>query len=212
MTTKNCTTCKKSKPLSEFVKHKRRKDGRGSVCKLCDLIRVGSYRKTKDGLTSTIYSHQLLASRKRGHNPPDYTLNEFRRWVYSQPIFHTLFNHWVNSNYNRWLRPSCDRADDYQGYSLNRLTIMTWQENFDKGHSDRKNGHNNKGSKPIIQMNIDGTFVSEFYSSMECERKTGIARNNISTCCHGRQKTAGGYRWMIGLRIKIHNNQSGAKQ
>jgi len=35
ITTKRCSYCKQIKPLSEFAKHRYRKDGHGTVCKIC---------------------------------------------------------------------------------------------------------------------------------------------------------------------------------
>lgn len=211
MTTKNCTTCKKSKPLSEFSADKRGRYGRHSICRQCVTAYLRTYNKTKNGITSRIYGHQRQNSIRRGNGPPEYTLEELRAWIYSQPIFHKLYKEWARSGYNKMLKPSCDREDDYQGYSLNRLRIMTWQENKDKGHSDRKNGINNKVNKPIIQMDINGSFIKEFHSLRETQRQINIDHSSISRCCFGKQKTAGGYRFMFSLGIEINNNISGTK-
>ena len=38
--------------------------------------------------------------------------------------------------------------------------------------------------------------TGEIYPSMkEAERQIGIAAGSISNCCHGKRKTAGGYKW-----------------
>ena len=38
-------------------------------------------------------------------------------------------------------------------------------------------------------------ILKMFYSIREAERKTGVNNRNICSCCKGRQKSAGGYRW-----------------
>ena len=48
--------------------------------------------------------------------------------------------------------------------------------------------------KTIYQFTIDGEFVKEWASSMDCVRN-GYNRENISKCCNGLRKTADGYKW-----------------
>lgn len=51
-------------------------------------------------------------------------------------------------------------------------------------------------SKVILQIK-DGVVIKEYYGANEAERKTGIKRQNILSCCHGKKKSAGGYVWKI---------------
>ena len=53
---------------------------------------------------------------------------------------------------------------------------------------------NGKRSKIVIQYNLDGTFVREWPSAMECERN-GYKNTGISKCCLGKLKTYKGYIW-----------------
>jgi hypothetical protein len=48
--------------------------------------------------------------------------------------------------------------------------------------------------KPVIQLNLDGTETGNIYSSIfEVTQLTGIS--NISRCCLGKRKQAGGFIW-----------------
>ena len=38
-------------------------------------------------------------------------------------------------------------------------------------------------------------LILEFPSAMEASRQTGIDQGNITRCCKGRYKSAGGYTW-----------------
>lgn len=49
-------------------------------------------------------------------------------------------------------------------------------------------------SKTILQIK-DGKTIAEFNSIREAERATGIKNPNISACCLGKAKSAGGYKW-----------------
>lgn len=48
-------------------------------------------------------------------------------------------------------------------------------------------------TKIIIQYNFDGNIIGKYNGVKDAERKTGI--RNISNCCNGRYKSAGGYIW-----------------
>lgn len=52
-------------------------------------------------------------------------------------------------------------------------------------------------SKPVIQYTKSGYFITEYKSTKEAQRHTGISHKNISSCCNNKQhhKSAGGYVW-----------------
>jgi hypothetical protein len=193
---KKCSKCKLPKELEEFTKRKKNKSGVAAECKMCMVKRVKKDQRTKRGLITRIYNHQIHTTKKNHtYNKVNYTKEELINWVISQPLFHELYDNWVKSGYQKMLRPSCDRTDDYQGYSLNRLQLMTWGENRAKGHLDMKNGINNKNSKTVIGIHKTTGKKVEFYSMAQAERATDILQGNISSCCRGQRKTAGRYLW-----------------
>lgn len=50
-------------------------------------------------------------------------------------------------------------------------------------------------SKVVLQYSLDGTFIKEYPSTKEVERKFRFDQGNISACCLGKYKTAYGYIW-----------------
>lgn len=60
---------------------------------------------------------------------------------------------------------------------------------------------NGKRSKIVIQYNLDGTFVREWPSAMECERN-GFEHSLIIYCCQGKRKTHKGFKWSYSLYSK----------
>ena len=52
-----------------------------------------------------------------------------------------------------------------------------------------------KPSNPILQFAKDGTFVKEWPSASEAERKLGIPRTSIKACLRYGSKSAGGFVW-----------------
>jgi hypothetical protein len=45
MTTKVCKKCKEVKPLTDFYKHPKTRDGKFHICKVCEIERGRKYRK-----------------------------------------------------------------------------------------------------------------------------------------------------------------------
>lgn len=63
---------------------------------------------------------------------------------------------------------------------------------FGKHHTEeyRKNK-----SKPILQYTKEGEFIKEWIGASEVERVIGIYQGNITFCCQGKLKSAGGFVW-----------------
>lgn len=57
-----------------------------------------------------------------------------------------------------------------------------------------KKGAQHPLSKIVLQIK-NGVVIKEYFGILEAERATGISHSNISVCCSGRRKTAGGYEW-----------------
>jgi hypothetical protein len=53
----------------------------------------------------------------------------------------------------------------------------------------------NKLGIPILQQDKKGNIIKEYPSQAEAFRQTGTRQSDISACCAGKQKTAGGYIW-----------------
>ena len=52
-----------------------------------------------------------------------------------------------------------------------------------------------KTSKFVVQYDKEMNYINEFPSIKEARRKTGVEDANISKCCHGKVKSAGGFIW-----------------
>lgn len=193
---KQCSKCKEIKELSEFGKDSRNDGGKQSQCVACCNAGQLISRRTKKGVIKLKYRTQKTSSKKRGHSPPEYTFEEFFKWMMSQDIFHELFDNWVKSDYDKNLNPSVDRKDDYKGYSFENIQIMTWKENSDKFHKDHKGGKNTTNYKAIVQMTFEGEFINEFHSIKHASRVVGVSDSDIVQHCKGKRTClVGGYKW-----------------
>lgn len=56
-------------------------------------------------------------------------------------------------------------------------------------------GPDNKMSKKIIQLTVDGLLIKEWVGIRTINRETGFKRPAITKCCQGKLKHAYGYKW-----------------
>lgn len=160
-----------------------------------ELFNPQEYYRSKGGKISHIYQAQKARSRENGWESPSYSREELIEWVMKQPLYHELFKEWEDSNYDKNLAPSLDRKNDYLPYSLDNIQLMSWNDNNRKGAVFQKLGINQKQSKGVIRLDMDGNYIDEFHSIIEAERKTGISNGTISRACRKENNTAGGYKW-----------------
>ena len=157
---------------------------------------------TRGELVKKIYIAQRSTSILRGYNPPEYSLYELRHWMLSQNNFFILYKDWLNSGNETSLIPSIDRLNDYTGYSIDNIRLTTWGENRSKLFRDKRSGKNNKVSKAVIQLDMDGNEVNRFYSLSQASRAL-IGKDNggskIGEVCSGKRKTMYGYKWKFEI-------------
>lgn len=197
MKEKVCCRCGVKKDLYQFSKRKGVKGGLGvlSYCKECVRIMSREASKTKNGVVNGMFFNQKSKSKNKGWAPPSYTLRELKNWVFSQDVFHELYDVWVCSGYDILKCPSGDRLDDYKPYSFDNLRIVSWEENKNRYIKDKKNGINTKDCTPILQFNLEGVFVSRYYSIAQAARVNNMLKSGIAHCCNGDFDTYKGYVW-----------------
>ena len=93
-------------------------------------------RKTKKGLIAECNGRMRERSRNRGHAMPNFTIKELHEWFNAQPNFDTLYNNWVDSDYDKWLKPSPDRIDSKLPYTFENLQLDTWRKNHENNTAD----------------------------------------------------------------------------
>ena len=85
--------------------------------------------------------------------------------------------------------------------NVDNLEWCTAEYNNNYGHHREKLRitHSLNGAKSVmravIQMNKNGNVLNEFASITEASNVTNTSIANISMCCKGNRKTAGGYKW-----------------
>lgn len=54
----------------------------------------------------------------------------------------------------------------------------------------------NRTKSCVIQLTLNGEFISEYSSIVDASKSTGIDKTAISHCCRGVSMTSGGFKWM----------------
>lgn len=49
--------------------------------------------------------------------------------------------------------------------------------------------------KAVCKYDLNGVFICEYISVSEASRKNGVNVSNITMCCRGMRKSAGGFKW-----------------
>ncbi len=187
-----CSKCKIDKKINLFSKGK-------SECKKCSSDRNKDWRLSKLGLIATIYNNQKNHSKKRGHRPPEYTKEELTDWLFSQPLFHTLYSEWKGSGYKRRLIPSVDRKHDDIHYCMGNIQLMVFRDNYLKYSYQLLNGETDRGNiKSVVATNMINGDILYFHSVSEGARycigeESGNA--NICKALKGKINSAYGHKW-----------------
>lgn len=160
-----------------------------------DAERTARRRKTKQGVIEQIFTAQKNSCKKRGHKMPTYDIKWLKQWVLSDPKFHNLFDVWVLSGYDKWVKPSIDRLDDKLSYTESNIQIITWKENRSKQNLKSKNGEDVRNCRAVNQLTLGGALIKRWYSISEACRNTECQVRSVVRVCKGQRKSTGGFKW-----------------
>ena len=193
--TKECNKCHKIKTRDMFVKRDATKSGLYAYCKSCHNKLHIINNRTVSGFITSLFSNHTKRAKKHNYETYFTSFDKLKKWILNQDNFYSLFTEWKDSGFMKDFIPSIDRLDDYKGYSLDNIRLVTWIENKHKADYDRKNGLNNKISDAVIQYDMNMNFIAEYHSIRQAERMTNAFSSNISLCCNNGASHSGGFVW-----------------
>jgi hypothetical protein len=147
-----------------------------SLSRLCD-VGNGVYRKKE----KIIYKFSL----KNGYPQFNLCKNNTHKNVY----IHRLVGEYFLSNLSNF--PTINHKDGIKtNNNINNLEWCTYLYN-------NKHAINYKlrKLKPLLQYDLQGNFIKEWFCVSKCSKELGIHISNICNCIKGKRKTAGGFKW-----------------
>jgi len=61
--------------------------------------------------------------------------------------------------------------------------------------------------KKIVQVDLNGEYIKEWYGAWNIEQSTGILNSNIIQCCKRKVKSANGYQWFYKEYFEINKEK-----
>ena len=71
---------------------------------------------------------------------------------------------------------------------------------YNINYGARNNKAKMSKSKPILQYDLNGNFIKEWFGIKNASENLLIDKSNIGECCRNKRKTAGGYIWKFKER------------
>lgn len=114
-------------------------------------------------------------------------------WRYVKPMWDRF------EKENPGVTPTIDRIDNDGDYTYKNIQILSLSGNIKRRNAEHGNpAKHQRKSVTAICKETNKKFY--FQSTREAERKGFAKCQNISLCCNGKKKSAGGYYWEFTSR------------
>lgn len=160
-------------PKKKYFTEEERKAGRKN--------RKRRFLSSKKGRASMLLSSYRRTDKER--NRGECTLTA--EWIIQNIFSGQVCAHCGESD---WRILGCNRLDNSLPHTTDNVEPCCKKCNNKMEGKER--------AKPVLQYSLDGEFIKEWESAMECGRN-GFFQSSIVNCCNGKYgyKTTGGYIW-----------------
>lgn len=170
-------------------------DTQKSATKEASLARY----RSKNGVLSHLYYEQSRRSKRMQWPPPNYNRHYILTRFLDDPLFDNLYASWVESGFQKMLRPSLDRIDASKPYMQTNIQMMTLGDNL------RKAALYEHARTEVAMCELDGREIKRFNSMTEAAKAIGGQVSEISVCCRNQNRAHKGYRWQYCGRLRYIN-------
>lgn len=169
-----------------------------------------SNMKTRIGFNARFLNHQTQLSKNKHRNA--YLQNAYNLYGEESFTFEIVeFYHPDDCAEKEIYYMEVYQSMIYEnGFNIIKQPLTNYAGNFTQEHKDKISKSLTgrirpvedivKFSKTVLQYDLDGNFIREYYSMSEASRITGIQRQDIGQQILGNGKTAGGYFWKLKIK------------
>lgn len=171
-----------------IAKYGKKVDGSGILCNLTD----GGEGNTASHTTE---QRQKRSERMKGHRG---TLPILDRPVSQYTTDGTLISTYPSAKVASETVSGANRSYITQCCKKKRVSAGGFLWSYE---GDPPKPYIKQSQRGVHQLSTDGTLIQIFASLTAAECTTGVTKHNISQCCRGKSKTAGGYIWKYVLPV-----------
>ena len=175
------------------------------------LYQISDYGRVKSLERYTNNQYGKLQIKKITYDKHYFCVTLVKHGVHKRFNVHVLVAKYFIPNPNNYPQVLHKKAVSDGG--TNYANNLYWGTQKDNMQDRKRDGHfefsqetrnklSEKSSKSVVQFTKDGKFVKIYKSARDVERKTGIKNNNIGSCCKGKRKSIGGYKWKYYEEVK----------
>ena len=157
----------------------------------------GLYKVSNDGQILNVKRNRLLKQCNRGNGYLCVALYSGKGNHKMFAVHQLVAQHFICFVPNNNVKYDINHINENKlDNNINNLNIVSRKGNINHGtRTERMIKTQRSGDRciPIMCVETNKTYIS----ASEAERDTGIHQGNISQCCRGKRKTAGGYHWKL---------------
>ena len=171
---------------------------------LYNTMRKG-YNCESGGNENKIVSDEVkrkLSKAKKGENNPMY--GKHRDDETKSKLSEVMKGKYCGEKHPMWGKHLTEEQKRKISEALKGEKHPMWGKHLDDETKDKIRLRHNK---PVIQFTKEGTFVAEYESTLVAKNITGINSSNISKCCLGKRKSAGGFKWAYKNPPLLNKNE-----
>mgnify|MGYP003290958110 CR=1 FL=1 len=150
------------------------------------------WREHKSGLIVSNLGQVFVP--KSGTHPEHFTFGCLNKYGYLRVIKNRK-QYYVHRLVAECFLPNPDNLPEVNHKSevktQNSVDNLEW---CDRSYNNTYGTRIEKTLKPVLQFDLEGNFIKEWKSAMECGRN-GFNHKGVSMCCKGKLKTYKGYIW-----------------
>lgn len=154
------------------------------------IYQVSNFGNVKSLHNYRINGNHILKSRlKKGYYQVGLRKNNKRKWITIHRLVAITFIE--NKNNYKYINHKDENKLNNNVENLEWCTML-----YNNTYGTRIKKVIDKTGKKVLQFDLDNNFIKEYNSISEAQRQTNIKSiSNISLCCNGKYKQAGGYIW-----------------